>query len=653
MATGKAAFCGATTGIMHEAILMRAPSPPSTVNPRIPRELDGIVGKALEKDRDLRYQHTGDMQADLKRLKRDTESGRSAAVATPAPRSMLRPWLLGAVAVVLVAAVVAYLAWRPGLFRSSSPPVPPTHRQITFVGDATYPALSPDGKFVAYVTGKAGRDQRLMLQDIKGGQAIEISKGGYIRNPRWSPDGAELAVMRTPQQGIYLIPRLGGSSRFIAGGGYVCWSPDGSQIATAWQNEVGFRTADKLTGSAKSVHLSGFLWLYDLDWSASNLLTVLTHLDSGSYAIWTVRPDGGQRRKAIEENELASPRWDPAGDALYFLHTSPTHTQEVLKVAIDAKSGQASAPASVLLSGLQAGGYFTMSADGVRLAYSRTQNYSNLWLAQIGSPGQGKEAAKGPQTVSLTRGTSMLDSPRVSPDGKWVAFVTQRHIYKMAMDNGAQVQVTFSDATDASPAWSPDGMRIAFCSNEGGAYKVWIVGADGTNRRQLAKTELSTNGESIAWSPGSQILYQRQGNKNFSILDPETGEEQPLVRNEQGYLGYPRYSPDSRKVAVFWNRSQRGLWIISLVDRSVTLLNAGECRPAGWSPNGGLVYAYCGNDMLSVPAEGGVPRTIFTAPDDIASASVSADGKRFVYSVAEAKSDVWIVDNFDPAYTRK
>jgi serine/threonine protein kinase len=155
MATGKPAFTGATTAMIHEAILASAPSPPSTVNARIPRELDGIVGKALEKDRDLRYQHASEMRADLKRLKRDTGSGQSPAVAAPTPRSRLRPWLLGAVAVVVLAAAVFYLATRStALFRTSLPPVQPTHRRITFVGDATFPALSPDGKFVAYVTGK-------------------------------------------------------------------------------------------------------------------------------------------------------------------------------------------------------------------------------------------------------------------------------------------------------------------------------------------------------------------------------------------------------------------------------------------------------------------------------------------------------------------
>ena len=98
---------------------------------------------------------------------------------------------------ILVAAAIAYLASRPaGPFRTSSPPVQPTHSQITFVGDAIWPALSPDGKSVAFVTGKQDQGQRLMLQDLEGGQAIELSKASVFWDPRWSPDGTELAAER-------------------------------------------------------------------------------------------------------------------------------------------------------------------------------------------------------------------------------------------------------------------------------------------------------------------------------------------------------------------------------------------------------------------------------------------------------------------------
>jgi eukaryotic-like serine/threonine-protein kinase len=661
MATGKQAFTGATTGIIHEAILGREPSPASAVNTRIPRELDGIIGKALEKDRNLRYQHAADIRTDLKRLKRDTESGRSAAVAAPAPRAKLRPWLLPAAAVILVVAVVVYLATKPiGLFRTSSPSVPPTHQQITFVGDATYPALSPDGKFVAYVIGKSGRDQRLMLQDLKGGQAIEISKGAYINNPRWSPDGLELAVRRTdlPQEGIYLIPRLGGGPRLIDSLGHrVGWSPDGGKIAVANESEGGFRIVDKVTGNAKSIRLSGFRWLLGLDWSpTSNFLAVLTKLENGRCAIWTVHPDGSQQRKLIEDDDLASPRWSAAGDGMYFLRTSRGHTQDLLKLAINPESGQAKGPSLALWTGLQAGDYFTLSADGTRLAYSRSQTYSNLRSAKLQSPNTG--TGKGPQPTALTRGTSTFEAPSISPDGRWIAYVSDAHIYKMPIEGGTPIQLTFSNATEFSPAWSPDGKRIAFSSNEGGSHKVWVVDADGANRRQFAMTKTSEDSDAqIAWSPGRHILYQRPGNRNFNILDPETGAERPLVRNESvGWLFSPAYSPDGKKVAVDWAReTHAGVWVISLIDGSQTFLAPRACNPAGWTPDGGSIYAYCGNFVRLIHvgnAAVDAPPIVLTVPEEIAGASVSPDGKSFVYSAAESKSDVWIVDNFDPAYRK-
>jgi serine/threonine protein kinase len=657
MATGKAAFTGATTGIIHEARLGRAPSPPGSVNARLPRDMDGIIGKALEKDRDLRYQHAADLRTDLKRLKRDTESG-AAAVSTRIPRSKLRPWLLGAVAVILLATVVAYLASKPtSLFRTSSPPIQPTHKQITFAGDAAYPALSPDGKFVAYVTGTGGDVQRLMLQDLKGGQAIEISKARNISTSRWSPDGAQLAVRQSdpPRYGVFLIPRLGGPSRLIAPGKFPCWSPDGVKIALALEPESGFRIVDKVTGSAESTHLGGFRWLLGLDWSpASNFVAVLTELENGRRAIWTVRPDGSRQRKIVEEDKLASPRWSAAGDAIYFLRTSQSDTLDLLKIAIDPTSGEAKQPTAALWTGLQTGDYFTVSADGTRLAYSRSQRYSNLRMAQL----QGQDKSKDPQTAPLTVGTSRFDSPSISPDGKWVACLNAGHIYKMPIDGGSSVQLTFSNGIDFSPAWSPDGKRIAFGSNDGGAYKVWIVDSDGANRQRFSSTHLGEETDAeVAWSPGSHILYQRPGNGNFNIFDPVTGEEKPLAQSESaGWLFSPVYSPDGKKVAVYWNREVNGgIWLISLVNNSESYFAPRGCRPAGWTPDGRSIYAYCGNVVRWIPVSAAAAddtRIVLTVSGEIAGASVSPDGKKFVYSMAETKSDVWIVDNFDPAYRK-
>jgi Tol biopolymer transport system component len=315
------------------------------------------------------------------------------------------------------------------------------------------------------VTGKEGQGQRLMLQDLKGGQAIELSKASIMLGyPRWSPDGSELTVFLrdTVEQrpSVFLIPRLGGSSRFIGVGGYTCWSPDGSHIAVALQSDQGFKIVDKVTGSVKSIPLSGFQWFHDLDWSpASNLLAVLTSTN-GRFAIWTVHPDGSQARKVIEEDWLASPRWSATGDGIYFLH-GKGDTAEFSKLSINPRSGEGKDPALVLMSGLEVGSYFTVSMNGTRLAYSRSQTFSNLWLAEFQGPGKGKEM----QTRPLTRGTTSYGSLSMSPDGKWIAFSTGRHIYKMPIEGGTPIQLTFSDAHACQlfrlvSRWQADRVRL-------------------------------------------------------------------------------------------------------------------------------------------------------------------------------------------------
>jgi eukaryotic-like serine/threonine-protein kinase len=103
MATGAVPYRGESTGVIFDAILNRAPVPPVRLNPDLPPDLERVINKALEKDRQLRYQNAADIRTDLQRLKRDTESGRTTAPATlPAPRSRTRIWTIGGTAVVVV-----------------------------------------------------------------------------------------------------------------------------------------------------------------------------------------------------------------------------------------------------------------------------------------------------------------------------------------------------------------------------------------------------------------------------------------------------------------------------------------------------------------------------------------------------------------------
>jgi serine/threonine protein kinase len=113
MATGTFPFRGESTGVIFESILNRTPASPLRLNPDVPADLERIISKCLEKDRNLRYQHASDIRTGLQRLKRDTESRKSIAVVETAlvTRTGRAPWILGAAALVLVAVVTGYLFW--------------------------------------------------------------------------------------------------------------------------------------------------------------------------------------------------------------------------------------------------------------------------------------------------------------------------------------------------------------------------------------------------------------------------------------------------------------------------------------------------------------------------------------------------------------
>jgi class 3 adenylate cyclase len=172
-----------------------------------------------------------------------SESGKAATppgVFPKKPRISKTIWAFtGIVGLLLIAVLV--LIWMPaGIVQKSSTISQPMHKQITFVGDASYPAVSPDGSFVAYITSISGELQKLMLQDMSGGQAVELFKGNNLGHPRWSPDGSQILISNREEgagPSIVMVPRLGQASRRISEGAYACWSPDGTQIAVASQEK--------------------------------------------------------------------------------------------------------------------------------------------------------------------------------------------------------------------------------------------------------------------------------------------------------------------------------------------------------------------------------------------------------------------------------
>ncbi len=277
MATGRPPFAGNTAAMIFTAILKEDPLPPSRLRPGLPPKLEEIILKAVEKDRDLRSQSAAELRADLKRLQRDTSSGRGAAVAatpsasppegTPISRTASgslrsaqgqapplqdssdsqiiaglvkrhKRAMIGVIAGgIMIAATLTFVLYR-ALRRA--PPSSGTLEltRVTGTGDVQQADISPDGKYVAYLRTTAGK-QSLWLKQLATDSDVQIVALGEDQCPgaAFSPDGSYLYYARQnplkTSSDLYQVPSLGGTPRKMLAGitGAPAFSPDGQRVA--------------------------------------------------------------------------------------------------------------------------------------------------------------------------------------------------------------------------------------------------------------------------------------------------------------------------------------------------------------------------------------------------------------------------------------
>lgn len=188
IATGKLPFQGTTTVTILASLLRDTPEPPLRANPGLPVELGRIISKALEKDRDIRYQSAADLRADLKRLRRDTDSGRLTAQRTDSSERTVRRrqlWMWVGAAVLAVAAIAAVYEWRRAQQRSAANLQNMTIRRLTENGDVSNAVISPDGRYVAYTLQRA--QPSLWVRQVATGSAVQVlppAKRHYIYGNR-------------------------------------------------------------------------------------------------------------------------------------------------------------------------------------------------------------------------------------------------------------------------------------------------------------------------------------------------------------------------------------------------------------------------------------------------------------------------------------
>jgi Tol biopolymer transport system component len=261
----------------------------------------------------------------------------------------------------------------------------------------------------------------------------------------------------------------------------------------------------------------------------------------------------------------------------------------------------------------------------------------------------------------ITRGTGAFFSPRVSPDGRWIAAASgsgaRSRLVKLPVMGGDPIPLTSGEYLDTSPAWSPDGTRIAFGSDRNGRPGVWVMNSDGQQQRRVDVGPVSTN-LLVTWLPDGRIAWQQlvAGNfLTFRIRAAAGGEESVLTKTDaKGFVFLPRFSPQGNQVAVNWNRSgtpETGLWLLSWPGRDETFLKRGAA-PLGWSRDGSAIYAASvvpQSDIFVVSSKTGESHILaHLLGVKVDGGDVTPDGKYLVLSLEERKADAWLVENFDP-----
>jgi Tol biopolymer transport system component/predicted Ser/Thr protein kinase len=607
MATGVLPFRGDTSGVIFDAILNRAPTPPIRLNPDLPPDLERIIGKALEKDRDLRCQTAAELRADLKRLKRDTDSGRSSAGAGLAPplaqtgpssvasglpqgpalsrvkRAPLRRWLFAAgSALVIIGAILAYVWTRPL-------PVPKVSNYVQLTHDGQPKQLvGTDGSRV-YLLGGGGGGYTLFQVSASGGEPVRIPMlSGAMYPLSISADGSELLAQEqlspTAQTGpLWSIPILGGSPRRLGDivSGYGAWSPDGKTVAYTNGNDLFLAKSDG-TESRKLVSMEGFAFDPFFSPDGSKLRLSVQDAKTGAASLWEVSAQGTNLHPLLAgwhkpPNECCG-KW--TADGRYFVFFSQGQVWALSESGgFLRKSSRTPVQLTSSPFGLSAP---LPSKDGKKLFVVGRTYHGELvhYDSKVG------------QFSPFLSGVS-VEFVAFSKDGQWIAYVTypEGALGRSRADGSERLQLTDSPLSPVLPRWSPDAKKIVFYSFVSGkGERIFVVSAEGGTPQQLMPDDPSPQYDPN-WSPdGGKIVFSSgPGDTNSSIRVLDLANHQISTLPSSHGIYSPRWSPDGRYI-VAMPVSSMSLVLFDFQTGKWSELMKGKPAFPNWSADGRYLY---------------------------------------------------------------
>ena len=577
MATGNLPFSGHTSAAMFDSILHKAPVPPLRVNPSLPAECERIINTALEKDRDVRYQSASELRADLKRLKRDTDSDKILAVQGQISRSSaaVKPGNKRWPKVAVWGMVIAFLAIiAGGLLRPRPTLKVVAIKQITRDGYFK-DRLVTDGSRI-YFPEYVGGHVVLAQVAASGGETFQIP----IPLPNvnlFSISADHSSLLISEFQGgatspFWTFPPPAGSVRRLGDivGKDAAWSRDNQQLVFSNGLEIFLADADG-TNVRKLVTLTGIPNAIRFSPDGSRLRFTMKPPGTNLTSLWEIRNDGSGLHQLL-------PGWN--GDAMqccgdwtedghYYIFQMRTTSGSMDLWAVADHPG------------------FLERKDPVQLT-----NGPVWYMDAVGSP-DGKRIfangevlngelvrydAKSRQFLSLVSGVSAGEAD-FSPDGQWIVYVSYPDLtlWRSRVDGSQRTQITFWPIFATLPRWSPDGTQIAFVGTNGKkSWKVYLVPSAGGTPQEL----ITQNREESdpTWSPdGTKLAFGRPsygtdvGDQEIQTFDLKS-HALAIVPGSKGLFS-PRWSPDGRYLAALSTDSRKlmrfdfssGQWIDWLV----------------------------------------------------------------------------------------
>jgi serine/threonine protein kinase/Tol biopolymer transport system component len=515
LATGRRPFKGDTQVAVLASIVKDTPPPITDLKPGLPAGFARLVKKCLTKDPARRYQSVLDVRNDLEEIREDLESPDHAG----GPGKQRRPWFwltAGLAAGLIVAAAASFAYWLP------PPPSDPRFETVTdAVGLEESPAISPDGKTVAYVA-YTGRRRQIWIRRLDGGASQVTTADLDHEQPRWDPNSTTLLYFtrpateetKEPHGKLWEVSMLGGTPRPIAaalGAGDI--SHDGLRIATFQligdlPTLVVLRRDGSLISVVSKLKIAGGR---TPRWSPDDRSIAFVELKNAtfSYTLTVVAAAGGKRQELDTAHFYSGVSWLSDGSGLVYgsAQGSTVPYPPTYQLRLKRLSGGDSEQLTFGDDG------FTepdLHESGLLFA-TRTKIRSAL----VGVPTTGTAAANSEAAVPLTHQTSQVQTPSASRDGKRIVYLSDSgghgNLWITDSEGKNRKQITFERDTLITvgvPVLSPDGSQIAFITGTrraaalGRLNEQWLVKPDGLDRRKLLD-----DARSAAWSPKGDWLY--------------------------------------------------------------------------------------------------------------------------------------------------